>query len=60
MFDAVDNEGEDAGQDGQRDGDGGDSGSEDDQGTDVPGGKVRVCGLRSELRETHFVSEFRT
>lgn len=59
-MDSINDEGENAGQDGQRNGDGGDSRPENYEGTDIPGGKVRVCRLRSELRETHFVSEFRT
>lgn len=42
-MDSVDDEGEDAGQDGEGDGDGGDSRPENDEGTDVPSGKIRVC-----------------
>ena len=60
MIDTVDDEGENAGQDGEGNRDGYDSGSEDDKETDVSAEIMSTCGIVFGFRNTHFVSEFRT
>jgi hypothetical protein len=60
MMDSVDDEGEDAGQNGQRDAKGGDTCADDNEGADIPNGAVSVRYLESGLRDTNLVSGLRT
>ena len=59
MVDSVDNKGDNAGQDGKRNADGGDTCSEEHKGTNVPSRAVSTRYLKPRPGDTHLISESR-